>query len=226
MEKKSKMIIASSVLALIAAGGVTVGVTAALFTQSGTAKVHINAGSLNVGFYLTSLEYDEVNPETGMIDIVHTVNLKTEYSSAWDEAAQGVDLAKLSTTVIELYNFYPTMEGVATFKVVNGSDIAINSKVSLSKSGTFAPEEDGGERIPMEGEEELGQLKTEFKWLNTEGTDVIDDETVTILKGGDRSAVLTFEFLSKDTDGSHDNKYQGCDFTIDTLLTATQVVKE
>ena len=113
------------------------------------------------------------------------------------------------------------MKGIATFKIVNNSDIAINANLKHSLTGTFAPETEGGERAAMD-EEEILQLDTDFSWLDTTTSEVIADEVVTITKGNSQEAQLTFEFLSTDEDGSNDNKYQGCNFTIDTLLTATQ----
>ena len=168
MEKKSKMLIASSIITLLAAGGISVGVTAALFTQTGAAKIHIEAGSLDVGFYLTSLKYDQLDPSTGLILDEQNVDLKAQYESAWDETEQAVDLAKLSTTTIVVSGFYPTMTGIATFKVVNKADIAINSKLSYSVSGTFAPSSSSAPRESMSEGVAEAHMDTEFLWLNEE----------------------------------------------------------
>ena len=67
MKKKSKVLIATSVMAILAIGGVTVGTTTALFKTKTASNVHINAGSLDVGFYLRSMEVDVCDTQTGEI---------------------------------------------------------------------------------------------------------------------------------------------------------------
>ena len=231
MNKKNKLIIATSLMSLFAVAGVTVGVTYALFTSKGKASVHINAGNLEVKFLLTNLKYDQLDPDTGLILKEQTVVLDEAYPSCYDSTLGGVDLALLGDTAIEVDKFYPTMKGLATFKVINNSDIAIQASLEKTLSGKFA--DTSGKSYTDMLEEDLAHLETSFKWFNEDGSATIDEEKVTIANKpseeheheNSRNALLSFEFLNSDEDGSIDNFFQCCSFYIDTFLTATQVTR-
>lgn len=202
MEKKTKILIATSVMAAFAVAGIAVGTTTALFTKDTNHNVHITSGSLDVGFYLKSMVIDTLDTETGAIIIDQPVDLSTTapYKDYY-VANKGVDLVAYQGS-FAISNFMPSMRCKLSFLVENNSDIAINIKLDGTKSGKFADET---EMTPTQ----LEVLKETCPWTS---------ETE-ILKNQSAEGDLLIE-LDKDAG----NEYQGSSFDVNASITATQVV--
>ncbi|MCQ2815435.1 MAG: hypothetical protein MJ227_04120 [Bacilli bacterium] len=211
MKKKSKILIATSAMALLAAGGIAIGTTTALFTRQTTSNVHINSGSLDVGFYLKQMIVDVLDPATGAIiedkeiDLAHT----EPYSQHWRPAKNAIDLGPQGYQGNFTFdNFMPSMKGKLVFVVENNSAIAIDIIMNGTKAGTwgeFNPQKTPG--TAME-EADLAVLLTTTPWSTL----------TTVNKGASVEGTLEFTF-----DKDAGNEYQGCAFTIDSIITATQV---
>ncbi|MCQ2802612.1 MAG: hypothetical protein MJ225_02975 [Bacilli bacterium] len=214
MKKKSKILIATSVMAILAIGGVAVGTTTALFKTETKSNVHVNTGNLNVGFYLTKEVVDEID-STGMI-VPKEADLTTKYGyyksfdyKVGDEekTGNGVDLGKDGYQGNFVFdNFVPTMEGKLTFMVVNNSTVAIDVDMGKTISGYYS----SGPQIP--DDKVNGNFTASVEWSKAEKT---------VLIGQAIEATLTFKFLGLEAD---QNEYQNCLFIINSILTATQVV--
>lgn len=209
MEKKNKVLIATSVLAILAVGGISVGVTTALFSQKTKSKVHINAGSLDVGFFMTKMEYDIINDE-GIVETKTIIedDLKTKYGAeVYSETYKGVDLS-LYEGDFTIEKLYPTMGGKLSFLVVDLSDIAINVTMDGTKTGQMYVKETATYRDMTE--QELAMLEVTTPWLT---------ETL-VKKGASITGDVTFTLS-----GDAGDTFQLCKYSINTIINATQVVK-
>lgn len=202
MEKKTKILIATSVMAAFAVAGVAVGTTTALFTKDTNHNVHITSGSLDVGFYLKAMVIDVLDTETGAIIVDQPVDLSTTapYSTYYVQG-KGVDLVSYQGN-FSISNFMPSMRCKLSFLVENKSDIAINIKLDGTKSGKFA------NQTEMTATQ-LEVLKETLPWTS---------ETE-ILKGQSAEGDLLVEL-----DKEAGNEYQESSFDVNASITATQVV--
>ena len=201
MQKKSKMLIASSIMAAVAVAGVAVGTTTALFTKKVEENVHIEAGQLKIGFYLKQLFRDDFKDD-GTFEETE-VDIESKYGHYVE--GKGVDLAEYQGG-FELDRFYPTMRARFVFLVDNAEDdIAINLKMETSKTGKFADDTDMGDRV-------AALVEKEKPW-----------ETDTfVAKGASSERAYVIE-LDKEL---ADDDFQGCEFDINVLLKATQFYVE
>lgn len=201
MQKKSKMLIASSIMAAVAVAGVAVGTTTALFTKKVEENVHIQAGELKIGFYLKQLFRDDFKDD-GTFEETE-VDIKTLYGHYTE--GKGVNLADYQGG-FNLEKFYPTMRARFVFLVDNAEDdIAINLKMETSKTGKFADDTDMGDRV-------AALVEKEKPW-----------ETDTfVAKGASSERTYVIE-LDKEL---ADDDFQGCEFDINVLLKATQFYVE
>lgn len=208
MEKKSKILIASSIMAAVAVAGVAIGTTTALFTKKVEENVHIQAGELKVGFYLKQLFRDEFK-EDGTFEETE-VDIETLYGHYTE--GKGVNLAEYQGG-FSLDKFYPTMRARFVFLVDNAEDdIAINLKMETTKKGKFANDTD-----------------------MTDGTGGTEDQTAALVEKEKPWETDTFVAKGASSEGTYvieldkelaDDDYQKCSFDINVLLKATQFYVE
>ena len=205
MKRRNKIIIAASLVAAIGVAGVTIGTTTALFSRTQNANVHINAGSLNVGFYLTELKYDTV--VDGEI-VEKTVDLQnTEpYKSAFEDG-KGADLGKLTNPIATIEKIFPTMGGQYTFMVYNSSDIAVDANIVTTKDCFWS---DGSQMGSPENE----KFVVTSTWTESKKISPSAYETGTI------------SFVLDESAGSENPSYESTSYHIDSVLTATQITKQ
>ena len=205
MEKKNKIVIAASLLAVVAVGGVAVGTTTALFTREAKSNIHVVAGKLDVGFYVNKIVVDRLKSD-GTIDKNVEMPLNTLYSEYY-VADKGVDLVKYEGNSFEVDNAFPSMEATVTYLIENNSNIAVNVSVVDVAKGTFA---DSTEDTPHTMDD--ATCKTTFHIENswTDGT---------MIKAHDK-ATYTLKVVFDEELG---NDYELFDLVIDSQITATQV---
>jgi len=199
MLRKTKIIVSAAVL--VSAIGVAVGTTYALFTSTKTVNNHIKAGSLKVGFYMTSFVYDQLDSD-GLIES-HTEDLTSW--TGYNTSVQGVDLKVFTGNVINVDKFCPDMSGYAIFKVVNEGDIAFNYTFEVTnKKATW-----------KDGTDKTSDMDSVFT-IDTTGV-----STDVVKKGASVDTnKVSFEF-----DELASNDWMESTFTFDIVLSATQVTK-
>ena len=220
MTNKKKFVVATSLLAVAAAAGVAIGTTTALFKDEVETSIHINAGKLNVGFYLEEIKYDEVQ---GSDFVTSTVDLEgvQAYSGYLDEVQIGETTSKMLNLkkynvdpAVNFENIYPTMGGSMKFVIVNKSSIAVEVESSISLGGTIYCNEDG-ELL----EESREMTETELGLYHVE--DTLPDETLpTIQPDGYLEFTISFTL-----DHDAGNEFQGSKLTVDPKITVTQIAK-
>lgn len=205
MEKKNKIIVAASLLAVVAVGGVAVGTTTALFTREAKSNIHVVAGKLDVGFYVNKIVVDRLNSQ-GTIDEDVEMPLNQLYANYYVED-KGVDLVKYDGNSFEVDNAFPSMEATVTYLIENNSDIAVNVSAFDVAAGIFA---DSTEETPHLMDD--ATCKSTFHITNswTNGT---------MIKAHDKATYT----LSVVFDRELGNAYELFDLKLDSQIVATQV---
>lgn len=207
MKKRNKMLIIASVVAAIGVAGVAVGTTVALFNRTTTKNVHIQAGNLDIGFYLTRLKYQQLNPEGEIVDVQVDLAHDSTYAQYY-VTGKGVDLAQYTADpIVTIDNIFPSMGGEFTYAIYNNSDIAVNASIATTKSGVWGSGNPTKSGQAME-EADIAVLGVTSDWTSTEK----------IAKGSNKSAKHTFVL-----DSSAGNEYEGSSFKLTSVLTATQI---
>lgn len=201
MEKKSKVIIAASLLAVVAAGGIAVGTTTALFTRQASSHIHIQAGTLDVGFYVNKITVDRLNGQGG-VDKDVEIPLKETYGSTYYVDNKGIDLVKFEGNQFSVENAFPSMEAKVTYLIENNSEIAIKVTSVDTPSGKFADNTD----------------IEDFSVFHI----VNDMVQGSVIKPGES---LTYN-LSLKFDEDCGEEYESCTLDINSVLTATQVTRD
>lgn len=203
MSKKTKVIIATSVLSIAAIAGISIGATSVLFSKDATSNIHITSGSLDVGFYLTDLMYDTI--KDGAL-VVNTVNL-TEYTGyeEYKSGKSGVNLKKY-TDSFNVDKLFPSFKGEATFVVLNDSDMPVKLKFENKINKDKCLKSDGVTKFT---ETELEMFKLSNDYLTEETISGKSEKTIVVTIGLDYDA---------------GNDYMSSTFDFDVHVTATQAL--
>lgn len=113
---KTKAIVMSAVVTLLCVG-LIVAATFALFSASRSTNVHLSAGTLDAGLYLTARNGVEIG-EDGVFDEVASPE-------------SPVDLTKDGSAIFSIENIVPTMWQSATLRVTNEGSVAFDYSVSI-----------------------------------------------------------------------------------------------
>lgn len=211
MKTRNKLAIVVGIFAILAAGGIAVGTTTALFSDQTTTNVHITAGKLDIGFYATEVKATTLDDEGYITDLIAR-DLEATYGAANCVTVGGkkvVDLKKY-TGSFEFNDVFPGSKGKVSYLVVNNSAIAIKASCIQSITAKFK------DQTPMTDLEitKFGIVNT---WTNVDADPTKLDE-VLVKKGESFSFTVSFDF-----DTSAGNNYQESTVTIDESITATQV---
>lgn len=114
---KTKAIVMSAVVTLLCVG-LIVAATFALFSASRSTSVHLSAGKLDAGLYLTARDGVEIGTDGRFVDVA--------------SPEQPVNLEDDGSAIFSFEKVVPTMWQSATLRVTNnGSTVAFNYSVSV-----------------------------------------------------------------------------------------------
>lgn len=223
MNRKVK--IAGSIMAAALFGAVFAGSTLALYTSTKTVNNHLISGNFQAMLYLTGLEHDELDNQGLIQQHVYSLESESPYKDGYEafkyendddpenELAEdhGVNLSTYAGEIFMVEKIVPTMEGKATFALLNNGDVAFDYTISA---------------LTIKG---YKWDSTEEKWVEDAESKLVEQVTVEstystsgrVLKHGRTNFELTFKF----EDENDNNDAMNQKMTIDFTVLCTQVTK-
>lgn len=209
MQKKRTATILASVLLVVALLASLAVATYALFSDSTRVGNRLEAGTLDIALYRTSLTYTDYTAEGG--------------ETTDDEE---LDLSDADNQVFKTENFFPGMKQTATLELRN------NGTLPFTYNITFTISEGEGEEGTAAADEDQPTLADYILVTVTRGETQCGSKTLAELAAGEaieigsmsgtadekQSFDVTIEFVDEEAD----NSMQGASIDFDILVTATQ----
>lgn len=195
MKSKKGKIFLASVVGLVLFGGIAVGATFALFSDSSTINSHVEAGTLELGFTRTKLSGTKLNADGKLEDF---------------EDSNPVDLKESQEDIFTFDEVVPTLYQEATLKVDNLGTLAFDYSIK------FDATEGAETALANQLEVTVTQGETEVK-KDTLARVLAEDSYIplgSLDAGGSADFVVKIEFLDTADNNSAKNTTLSFDFTL------------
>ncbi len=198
-KKPSTLKFVASLAAIVAFGGLAIGMTYSLFTSEKKINTHlVVSGNLQAKLYLKELKQDILD-ENGLITS-NTVDLSTLKDKTGDnlvpETGKGVDLENYDGKIFDNVKLVPTMEGSATFLLYNSGDVAFDYTIETTKTAYL---KDGTK-------DDKAAILSQIEWT------VAEPDSKQVNKGVGAEITVSYKFNNSENNNSAQE--QSIDFDI------------